>query len=345
MAGVGMNIAVLTLTFVIIAAVVFVITDALGSEAGMFLLVLGASILVTPVLAVESYLKALERVELVGFYRTAVLVPGLVAKIWLATRGAPLVWICWITAAEYWVIAAIALLVTRSMLGKAPSSHMLSAACATFPGVLSVASASLLVTFFMRSPNIMMPALSTFSDLAGFALAFQLVQLPAVAGGIALAAAYPRFVHLAQDGNRSTTEKLAQRLMSLCVLATYAVAGAFFLFGGTLLTAIFGARYQAAGSSLWVLALSLPIVLTGQVRSYLIYINNQPRLHVVNALVGIAAIWLIGYALIPRYSGVGAAVAYTVATAICGWLTSFLFDSTRVAGKMQLHAFLIRYPS
>jgi O-antigen/teichoic acid export membrane protein len=210
---------------------------------------------------------------------------------------------------------------------------------------MSVASAALLITLFMRSPNMMMPALSSFSDFAGFALAFQLVQLPAVAGAIALAAAYPRFVHLAQSDVPSAAHKVAQRLMSICVLATYLVVGAFILFGGNLLGAIFGARYEAAGSSLWVLALSLPVVLTSQVRGYIIYVNNRPGLHVVNALVGLLAVWSIGYALIPHYSAVGAAIAYTVATFISGWLTSFLFDSTRIAGKMQFNAFLIHYPS
>jgi O-antigen/teichoic acid export membrane protein len=91
-----------------------------------------------------------------------------------------------------------------------------------------------------------------------------------------------------------------------------------------------------------VLGVSSLFTSSGAMRGLYINLIGRSDLHVANALLGLTALLPLSWVLSQHYGALGAAISMSIACALNAIAASFLFEPTRVIGRIQLRAFLPR---
>jgi len=133
-----------------------------------------------------------------------------------------------------------------------------------------------------------------------------------------------------------------QKLYNLMTLTAYIVAVPMTLLGGWLVDTLFGEAYTRAGLMLVVLIWANIFANLEIARSAFLSSMNWTRLHFVTVFLGCLVNIALNLLFIPRYGGLGAAVASLVAYWFAAHGTCFLFRPLFRTGAMLTRAML--YP-
>ena len=201
------------------------------------------------------------------------------------------------------------------------------------------ALAGLTVAMFVRYNHILLAEKVSMAELGKYALAFQAFILASLAPQAYLTVKYASFVQLYKLNHASfefNTKKIYFYITIFSAIQTLIA----YLLAGTVLPLIFGPASGAATTSVIMMVAASVIASSAALRSQLIYILDLPRLHVWNALLGLAILIPLGNYLIPQFGAEGAAIGFAIGLLVSGVLTSFLYRQTRDAGISQVLALI-----
>ncbi|HEX5064284.1 MAG TPA: polysaccharide biosynthesis C-terminal domain-containing protein, partial [Kofleriaceae bacterium] len=120
----------------------------------------------------------------------------------------------------------------------------------------------------------------------------------------------------------------------------YAVAIPVTVLSPWIITGLFGAAYERAAPMLTVLVWASVVTNLGIARSGFLTAMNWTRLHFASSVLAALANVLLNLWLIPRYGGVGAAIASLIAYWIGSQGTCLLFKPLRRTAWMMTKALL-----
>ncbi|SPP99899.1 Polysaccharide biosynthesis protein [Candidatus Sulfobium mesophilum] len=133
-----------------------------------------------------------------------------------------------------------------------------------------------------------------------------------------------------------------QKYYNLMALMAYAIALPVTFLGGWLVTTLFGEAYARAGMMLAILIWANLFIYLEVARSSFFTAMNWNKIYFVTLLLGAVTNILLNLFLIPRYGGVGAAIASLIAYWFAAHGSCFLFKSLFKTGLMLSKA--IAYP-
>lgn len=262
------------------------------------------------------------------------------AKVVLIVTDAPVVAFAVATAAEM-ILGAVGLVFAYRHKGL-----RLSAWRATFvrgrellgqswPLILSAVGAKINLDI----DKVMLGRLADASVVGSYSAASRLSELWYFVPIAIVTSVFPALVRSRQMG-QSIYEARMQSLYDVLLCLALAVALAVALSSNVIVQLLFGDAYTDSSRILSVHVWAG--IFTFQAAALSKWLINEGLLkfsfirHVLGAIVNV----LLNLVLIPRYGGMGAAVATIVSYAISGWLACFVYPKTRIAGIQMAVAFL-----
>jgi PST family polysaccharide transporter len=134
-----------------------------------------------------------------------------------------------------------------------------------------------------------------------------------------------------------------QLFFDVMTAIAYAIVVPIVIFGPWLVKAIFGSSYIAAGPMLRAHACALLFVFLGTARSRWLIAENLVRFNMLVTILGALTNIAMNFALIPRFGGLGAALAVVVSQAVSTYLSSILSKRLWPVFRQQSLALLIPF--
>ncbi len=274
--------------------------------------------------------------------RVPALCVGFAAKVLVADAGLPLPLMYAVISLE----AAIVCVLLSTVAGRVEvqSAPVLepdpSAVSLRRSDVLRQGLGSLASVMFTRANAVMLGLVAGVDQAAAYGAAFALVMAFDLVTNSVSSVALPQVLRDRSD--EQTRLALFARLGRIYAgLSVLYVAG-LVLLGDRLLVLVYGPSWDAAYWVLVVLGVSSLFTSSGAMRGLYINLIGRSDLHVANALLGLTALLPLSWVLSQHYGALGAAISMSIACALNAIAASFLFEPTRVIGRIQLRAFLPR---
>lgn len=184
---------------------------------------------------------------------------------------------------------------------------------ATMPLAL-VASAQLINT---RTDLVVLGLFSDPEDVGLYRVAAHGATLVAFGLSAINMVAAPRFTRLHVEGDAENLELFARQSARIAVLTATPIAAAFVLFGGSILSWIFGDRYAAAYAPLAILTIGQIVNASVGSVGFLLNMTGHERDTARGVMAGALANVSLALLLVPRFGMHGAAIA--TATSLVVW--------------------------
>ncbi|MBN8560363.1 MAG: flippase [Leptolyngbya sp. UWPOB_LEPTO1] len=149
----------------------------------------------------------------------------------------------------------------------------------------------------------------------------------------------PTIVRLRQTDQDLYYQRLTS-IFNLMTLTAYAIALPIALVSEPLILTLFGAEFQPAGLILAIHIWAAPFVFLGTVQSLWNTAENLLRLSLQRTLIGACLNVILNLILIPKFSGVGAALATVVSYAFSSIVMNAFSTRTHSIFQMQLRALI-----
>lgn len=308
------------------------------AELGL-IAIIAAGLLLQPFDLVDFWFQSRLSSRHAVMVRVAASLAAGAAKVALALRRAPLPALAWLSVAEA-VLVAAGLLAMYHWRGRGPARWRVDAAAvrALLRESWPMAATSLLVILFLKLDQIMLAWLAGFRELGVYVAAVRLVELWNFIPLAVMPSLYPAVVALrARDA--AAYRRLLQRLLSGFFALALLVVLVNALLGRTLLGLLFGAAYTGAAPALAILSLTTIFHYSSFIRAQWLLIEHRVVYHLLAASVGVATLAALDLLLIPRWGGLGAALAAAAGYAVAGYGTSGLFRPLWPMWRMQTRAF------
>src|SRR5262249_37327307 len=158
-----------------------------------------------------------------------------------------------------------------------------------------------------------------------YAAAVRVVEVWVFLPSIVLRAIYPHMVAVSGDAPRF--EAILRRVFhaALWVAIALVVMNQFLV--RWVLPSLYGPEFVQSVPIASVMLFCLLFMVSGEVRAQVFFIRNLKKYHFPSALLGIVVLVALNLWLIPRYGGVGAAIATLAGYAASAVGSSFLFAS------------------
>lgn len=179
---------------------------------------------------------------------------------------------------------------------------------------------TLLANLYFRADIIVLAWLMTESDLGLYGCAIRITSFSFIAPESITIAALPHFSHHWAERKDGIFDKKAAAYANLFIGLGFLGAAAMAVFGGTLLTAFFGAKYAPSGPLLAILGFMLPAHSINTLLGFLFQISHKEK----------TALWLSGLATAVVFCAIAlGTVLYGVTGAAIGsvasvWLLAIL---------------------
>lgn len=208
----------------------------------------------------------------------------------------------------------------------------------SWPLILSV----LLIMIYMKIDQVMLGEMVGSAEVGLYSTAVRLAEVWYFIPVAIASSTFPSIVAVMESDPQLFYRRL-QQLYNLLALLAYLVAIPLTFLAPWLVTLLFGPAYQAAGPMLSILVWAGLFTSLGVARSSFLMAKNWTRLHSLTVLVGSLVNIGLNLLLIPRFGGVGAAIATCVAYWVAAHGSCFLFRPLFKTGIMLTRALV--YPS
>ncbi len=197
---------------------------------------------------------------------------------------------------------------------------------------------SVAMTVYLKIDQVMLQHLVGSTEVGVYAAAARLSEiwyfLP-----VALATSLlPLLVAQRQEGQQQYRRSL-QRAFDVSVWVAIALAAATTLIAAPLIGVLYGAPYTRTADILRVHMWAAPFVFMGTIFGRAMIAEHRLNVELLRHSVGAAVNIGLNVILIPRYGGVGAAVATLVSYSIVSYFICFLLPSTRPHARAMTRAF------
>jgi len=210
----------------------------------------------------------------------------------------------------------------------------------SWPWALSGAA----IMIYMRIDMLMLRTMVGDSAAGVYAAAVRLSELGYFVPIIVANSVQPSLLKARECGEDGYRMAL-RNYFRLSVAAAYAFALVASLGASSIVSIAYGARYAEAGAILAVHAWAAVFVFLGVARGQFLVNAGMAKFGLLCTVAGAVANVGLNYLLIPRWAGLGAAVATVVSYALSAWLMSFVSPQVRAIGWMQTKALLWPVPT
>ncbi len=199
---------------------------------------------------------------------------------------------------------------------------------------------SVMIMIYLRIDQIMLGRMSSAEELGAYSVAVRLVEAWYFLPLAIVASVYPSIVE-ARGIDEALFYQRLQKLYNLMALLGYAVAVPACLLSGVVVSLLYGPAYAKAAPMLAVLVPSLLFTNLGVARSTFLTSMNWNRAYLFTVSLGAVANVALNLVLIPRYGGVGAALASLIAYWLAAHGSCFLYRPLFRTGGMLTRALLV----
>lgn len=238
-------------------------------------------------------------------------------------------------------IGALGLLVVYAKNGQAFSRWKFRLALAhdLFANGWPIVLGGVVSTICFRIDQVMLGQLVGPKEVGIYAAAVRIAELWYFIPGAIISSVFPNIIK-AKECDQEEFYRRLQKLYKLLAFIGYAVAVPITFFSGFLINLIFGKAYEAAAPMLVILVWSNLFAILGMARgSYLLAMNWIWALLFMN-LAGAVTNIVLNLLLMPRYGGIGAAIASCVSYWIAAHGACYFFKPLRKTGSMLTNALL-----
>lgn len=260
------------------------------------------------------------------------------SRIALILAHAPVAAFAWAALAETALSSLSAAAVFRARIGKLSSWRFVSARAGTLlrDGWPLAVSAVLSMTY-LRVDQVLLGQMLGDKEVGVYSVAVRLAEILTLVSMVIYASTLPSILEAKRVSDELFYERL-QKLYNLMVFIGYAVAIPTTVFSGVIINKLFGSEYEHAAPMLTILTWSSVMMNLGIARSGFLTAMNWTRLHLASAVIAAVCNIVLNVLLIPRYGGVGAAIASLCAYWFGSHGSCLIFRPLRKTAGMMLKA-------
>jgi PST family polysaccharide transporter len=197
--------------------------------------------------------------------------------------------------------------------------------------------ASLLIIVYMRTDQILLGSLSTKTVVGQYSAAAKLSEIWYTIPGLICASVMPKLL-VGKESNSLLYYARLQRLYEVMVIVSVSIALLVTLLGKSIVLLLFGPAYLAAAAILQVHVWTGPFVFIGVVSSMQLIQENLTQVSLQRSIAGAVCNVILNLLLIPRYGGVGSAVATLLTQCTSAYLLDGIDSRTRHIFRMKTRA-------
>jgi len=200
----------------------------------------------------------------------------------------------------------------------------------SWPLILS----SMVIMLYMRIDQIMLNKMVGDHALGIYSSAVKLAEVWYFVPMIIVPSVFPNIVKAKQIGEDLFHSRL-QQLYNLMVLLAYMIAIPVTLLSGSIINVIYGPMYNEAAPMLAVLIWAGLFTNIGVARSSFLTTMNWTKVHLITTIFGGIINIILNLVLIPKYHGLGAAIASLIAYGFQAYFSCFFYAPLFNTGIMM----------
>jgi len=273
---------------------------------------------------------------------TAFILVSLV-KVFLIIGQAPLVAFAWAGLAEV-MIGAIGLSLiywqqgfSVNIINFVSTQTAIQLLKDSMPLILS----GFVIMIYMRVDQIMIAQISGDQEVGFYSAAVRVAEIWFFIPMVIVPSVFPNLLKTWQSNQQLFYKKL-QSLYNLMAIFSYLIAIPITFLSGFIIQILFGSKYSNSASILSILVWSNLFVNLGVARSSFLTAMNWNQLHFLTVAIGCCINIGCNMVLIPRYGGIGAAIATCISYGFATYFSCAFSPKLLKTGKMLTQA--IFYP-
>jgi O-antigen/teichoic acid export membrane protein len=260
-------------------------------------------------------------------------------KVSLIVSNAPLLAFAWATAAEAMIVAVLILL----MLGlRGPKLQQLRFSLLraktllvdSWPLLLS----GMAIMLYMKIDQIMLGQMLGDEAVGIYSAAVRISEVWYFVPMMIVASVFPAILEAKKRDDGQYLQRL-QRLYDLMVWLSVAIALPMTFIATPIVVALFGSAYAESGPVLAVHIWASVFVFLGVASSQWLVAENRQMLSFQRTLLGLIINVIFNFILIPKYGGIGAAIATLIGQITAAWLFDLIQPTTRPVFFMKAKSF------
>ena len=289
---------------------------------------------------IEFWFNAQVRAKYIVLAKNAAFLLSALVKIGLILSGAPLVAFAWVATLEIAAGSGGLIVAYRYRGDRLRQWH---ASWETAKSLLRdswpLMFSCIVIMFYLRIDQIMLAELVGSEEVGVYSVAVRLAEAWFFVPTIIYWSLLPTLVEAKATSDALFHAKL-QKYYNLMALLAYAIAVPVTLLAPWLVRTLFGAEFARAGAMLAVLMWANLFTYLEIARSAYFNVMNWNRVYLATLALGAALNVLLNWLLIPRYGGLGAAIASCVSYWFSTHGACFLYKPLHRTGFMLSRALL-----
>ncbi|MEH2000457.1 MAG: flippase [Nostoc sp.] len=264
-------------------------------------------------------------------------------KIALILTKAPLLAFAWVTLAEF-AMSAIGLLIVYQVKG---SSLWLwrwsfSAAKTLLKESLPLIFSGFAILIYMRIDQVMLGQMIGNSEVGIYSAAVRISEIWYFIPGAIVSSVAPS-IYAAKEKSESLYYQRIGKLLSLMTCISFAIALPLTFLSDKIIMVMFGSGYAEAGTILAVHIWTSLFVFMGLATSPWFIAEGLNHVSLGKTLFGAILNIILNLLLIPKYAGLGAAIATIISQAAATFLCNAFDSRTQKIFKIQVRSLLPFY--
>lgn len=208
----------------------------------------------------------------------------------------------------------------------------------SWPLILS----GVMVTIYMSIDQVMLGNMSNSQELGNYAAAVKFSEVGYFIPTVICSSVYPAIIQAKQKSRQEYYLKM-QQLYDFMALLSLGIALVVSLSASFILPKMLGSEYLGAVPILTLHIWSGIFIFLGVARGRWLVIENKTRLNLVTQVLGAATNVGLNLLLIPRYGGMGAAMATLISYVVSSYLSCMLFPYMYHTGWMLTKALFVPF--
>jgi polysaccharide transporter, PST family len=273
--------------------------------------------------------------------KNAAFIITVLVRVILISTHAPLIAFAWAALGEVG-LGAIGLMITYKISGYSPWFWSWSLSLAktllkeSWPLILS----GVTVMIYMRIDQIMLGEMVGDKAVGLYSAATRISEVWYFIPG-AIASSVSPTIYAAKEVSEALYYRRIEQLIRMLVLISIIISVPLSFLSSTLITILFGNGYAEAGQILAIHIWASVFVFMGVATSPWFIAEGLTKFTFHQTLIGAVVNVVLNFFLIPKFAGIGAAIATVIAYAIAAFLANGLNLKTRKIFMIQLKSFLL----
>ena len=307
-----------------------------NNQTHIFIYLIGATLIFQSFDILEFWFQSEVKSKYIVYSKTVSFLIFSIIKIYLIYLNSPIIAFAWTALLES-ITGSIGLFLfylrkasVKDFLN--PKIKMASLLLKeSWPAILS----SIAIMVYMRIDQLMLSSLSSNKELGLYSVALRFSELWYFIPTIIVNSVMPTFTRLKKLSYKLFMSILRKLFLKLTIIS-YTLAIIITFFSDKIISITYGEAFLGAGSILSIHIWSAVFVFIGIGMSPWLINMGMLKYSLIQTSIGAMINIILNMLLIPKYGGIGAAIATLVAYAFAGFLLNICFKETRIIFRMQL---------